>query len=367
VAIWPQQDYGRRVMLGAIEYGRSRALGEIELLSIQKFDELRERTAALDGTIVVLDPRDTKYIEPIRGTKVFVPRLSAPGRCPSVAADARAAAEMTAQHFLSRHICKLAVLAPSDAPFATEFRAAFAAAVAAAGADLLDAPSFTGRFPVAASSAESWMRSLPSSCGLAGLLDSTALNLARLAAACGRQVPRDIAIMGSGDDNFLCMLSRPTLTGLSIPAERIGYLAAELLDRKLRGEPVQSIRVAPVGVTFRESTDTLAIRDEAVAEAMRYVHSHASDPITVADVSRSVGIPRTTLQTRFRILVGRSIHEEIVLCRLNMAKSMLANTADPIKKIAVSVGIPDLPHFSRFIRKHTGHPPRVYRWKLGGE
>lgn len=75
--------------------------------------------------------------------------------------------------------------------------------------------------------------------------DMMALGVLIEARACGREVPRDLAVVGFGDLNFAADLE-PALTTVRISATRIGQLAAETLVQRLRGQ-MATERVVDVG------------------------------------------------------------------------------------------------------------------------
>ncbi len=79
-----------------------------------------------------------------------------------------------------------------------------------------------------------------------------------------------------------------------MPAERIGYQAAVLLDRLLAGAkpPDRPVLLPPTGVAIRQSSDILAIDDPEVAAAARLIHQHGHKPIRVSDLLNEVSISR---------------------------------------------------------------------------
>src|SRR6185312_340234 len=87
--------------------------------------------------------------------------------------------------------------------------------------------------------------------------------------ACQRvklNVPEEVAVIGVDDDPLLCELCDPPLSSVVPNPERIGYEAAELLDRLMDGKAdVGSLpderRIPPLGVVARLSTDVLMIDD----------------------------------------------------------------------------------------------------------
>jgi AraC-like DNA-binding protein len=111
-------------------------------------------------------------------------------------------------------------------------------------------------------------------------------------------------------------------------ARRIGYEAAALLDRLMRGEPEPAVplSIPPLEVITRLSADVNAIADPDVAAAMRFIREHACEGIGVDEVLAQVPVSRSVLQRRFRSLLGRSIHAVIAAVRLQRAKQLLVET-----------------------------------------
>ena len=75
-----------------------------------------------------------------------------------------------------------------------------------------------------------------------------------------------MAILGVNDDEFECVVARPNLSSIAIPARRIGYDAAALLENLMAGEPrpQSDITLQPLGVVSRRSTEAEATEDEIV-------------------------------------------------------------------------------------------------------
>ena len=75
--------------------------------------------------------------------------------------------------------------------------------------------------------------------------------------------------------------------------------------------------IPPLGIATRQSTDVLVIEDRNVARAIHYIRQNACNGIQVKDVLRVVPQSRTLLESRFKRLIGRTPHEEILRVRLN--------------------------------------------------
>src|SRR5262245_34964718 len=64
-----------------------------------------------------------------------------------------------------------------------------------------------------------WVLSLPKRVGVATFYDMWGLQLSEVCREVGLHVPEDVAIVGMGNDDLLCELSRPSLSSVAVPAE----------------------------------------------------------------------------------------------------------------------------------------------------
>jgi len=118
-------------------------------------------------------------------------------------------------------------------------------------------------------------------------------------------------------------------------------------------------------VVTRQSTDILAVEDQEVAEAMRFIRQHSKRIIQVSDVVDSVGLSRRVLQQRFRRILGRSVYDEIKRCRLEQIALMLAETDLSISQVASAFGYAGIEKLSRYFQREKGMTPLAYRKQYG--
>ncbi|MCG8650555.1 MAG: substrate-binding domain-containing protein, partial [Pirellulales bacterium] len=208
-----------------------------------------------------------------------------------------------------------------------------------------------------------WLRGLPNPCGLMAAYDSLARRLVDLCREAGRSVPDSIAVLGVDDDPLLCQLASPPLTSIIPDAQRAGYVAAELLDKMMSGHavPPAGTLLPPLGIVTRRSTDTMAIDDEDVELAARYILQHACDGIQVTDVVAITKLTRRVLELRFKAAIGKTPHQMIIDTRLTKAELLLRETTLPLDRIADRCGIEYPEYLSVLFRKHRGTTPGQYR------
>ncbi|NBX30287.1 helix-turn-helix domain-containing protein, partial [bacterium] len=170
------------------------------------------------------------------------------------------------------------------------------------------------------------------------------------------------------DDELLCGLASPPLSSVIPDSSGAGRLAAELLESLLRGERLERDEwlLPPVGIATRQSTDVLAIEDELVVAAVRFIREHACEGIKVADVVRGLGTGRRALESRFTRRVGHTPHEEIARVQFRRVEQFLAETDLPLAAIAARTGFKHTEYLTvSFTRRHGVSPSRWRRDRRG--
>jgi LacI family transcriptional regulator len=188
----------------------------------------------------------------------------------------------------------------------------------------------------------------------------------RVLEACGRagvMIPDQVAVIGSGNDETICEFCDPPLSSVVPGYRQVGYEAARMLDRLMRGAvaPSAPLYLKPLGVVTRQSTDVIAVEDPDTAAAVRFIREHACDGVRVQDVAEHCLLSRTELKRRFRRFLGRSVLDQIVRDRLNRAAQLLADTELPIAQIARLSGFSNQQRMGVVFRAKLGITPAQYR------
>ncbi|GIW76115.1 MAG: hypothetical protein KatS3mg104_1178 [Phycisphaerae bacterium] len=172
-----------------------------------------------------------------------------------------------------------------------------------------------------------------------------------------------MAVIGADNDELICAVANPLLSSVIIDDFQRGYQAARVLDQMMTGHagPVEPVWIEPAGVVSRALTDILAIKDQMVASALRFIRDHACEGINVMDVVNHVPLSRSMLERCFRSCINRSIKDEILRIRLNRAIEMLSLTDIEPKKIAAQVGFRTQSYMESVFRVRLGRTPGSYR------
>jgi LacI family transcriptional regulator len=197
--------------------------------------------------------------------------------------------------------------------------------------------------------------------------DLNALTTIRLVRDLGYLVPEEVAVVGVDDTEILCDLAPVQLSSVNCNFEQQGYEAAALLERLMNGgaAPAEPIIISPRGVTWRRSTDTLAIPDLDTAKALRFLRDHHSEPIAIKNVRAELTGSLRHVQGVFRKHVGRTMAEELTRLRVTHAKELLADPKMKIDSIALASGFASRFHFIRSFQRVMAQSPSAYRRSLG--
>lgn len=135
----------------------------------------------------------------------------------------------------------------------------------------------------------------------------------------------------------------------------LGSAAMEVLARVF-GTATDNDSIDPATQPFSR-----VVQDRIVAEAIRSIWNHAQERLTVAEVVSSLPVSRRSLERRFQNVVGHTILDEIVRCRVERAKRLLRETDLPLKAIASQVGFSSVHRMARVFDRSVGQPPATYR------
>ena len=168
-----------------------------------------------------------------------------------------------------------------------------------------------------------WLRSLPRP---VALLAFDSLQARRITEACelgGINVPHEVAVLGGEHDRLSCTISKPQLSSIDHTPQIVGYKAAELLAALIRGEapPQETIYVPVTRVIACQSTDTIAVEDDLLASAVRYIKEHCHRRISISDILSAVPMSRRAMEKGFQKHLGRSPAEEVRRVRCGTRRS----------------------------------------------
>ena len=289
-------------------------------------------------------------------------------RFPRVTTDLKASGRLAAEYFLARGYRHGAYISLSDLPYVSAQQQAFTAALAAAGGScaVYSVRAHHGAEPdwnLDLGKVGAWLRDLPRPLGLLSWNASCSRDALYAAQMAGLLVPEDVAILSGTDDDLFCEFSHVPLSGIRPPAEQIGHQAALVLHRLMRGgrPPRRPLLLAPLGITTRQSTDTLALADPALVKAVNFIRANAGRRFGIDDVARHAGVSRRLLEGRFASQLRRTPVQEVQRVRLEKAKDLLYRTDLPIPDVAETSGFGSPEYFAYVFKRTQQCSPLRYR------
>ncbi len=215
-------------------------------------------------------------------------------------------------------------------------------------------------------SIRNWLMALPRPIGIMTGTDIWGRRLNILMNRWGIRVPEDVSVISVDNDSLVCETAIPSLSSVAVPWRNVGAEAARLMAAAFESPvggtgPAPLILLPPSGVVSRRSSDMLAVSDENVADALRFIRDNATKSLGVKDILKHVPVGRHTLQRAFRKHVGRTMLDEVHRVRIERAKSLLVTTDLSIPEVALRCGFSGAPKLTNLFRRETATTPGKYR------
>lgn len=175
-------------------------------------------------------------------------------------------------------------------------------------------------------------------------------------------VPSDVAILGTGDDEFITELLPGGLSSVRFNYYQVGFLAAQSLSQLLAGHAVPSLQlVPPLEISARGSTDTLATADADVLAAMQYIRENYQETLTTDTIAQAVLVSPRTLLRKFKESMGRGPGEEVRRVRTEQARQLIVGTDLPLSQIAYECGLNSQSQLGKQIQRYYHMTPGELR------
>ncbi|HOI53933.1 MAG TPA: substrate-binding domain-containing protein [Phycisphaerae bacterium] len=329
-----------------------------------------KRLLAWKPDAVILNKARREWADLFRGTGIVSVNWSGspePEGMPTVRPDDVAVGRMAARHLLSRGLKHFAYWGGDATLFSRRRWLGFTEALTAAGIPerniaRIDLEDINDWRPSRASQVQT-IRELPRPLGMLAVTDAQALYASDMIQDEGLRIPDDVALMGVDNDALFCKMALPRLTSVIMPAFAIGRRVVRLLADILAGKASDSplVELPPLGVAVRGSTDILAIRDEVVAAALRFVYANADRNISVENVRDACLISRRNLEQRFRKHMGKSPADVIRQTRMERVQYLLLNTEMSVEEIAEGCGFCSTSYLVCSFRREMGITPTQFR------
>ena len=346
--------YGRRAGVGVRRFAHARPSWELRVWepALENLKSLaRWRPHGLVGYLK--DPALSQRLSRWKIPVVNISQARDRSRFPLVSVDNRGIGRVAAQYLMGLGGRRFAVVGGRTAAYARLREQGFLEALRAERKKGIVIRS-TGR---------SELESLPKPVAIFACHDFLAYHLSRRCAEAPYLIPDEVAILAADNEEESSTLTRPPLSSIPIPSERVGFEAAALLERLLLGErsPEAPVLIPPPLVVERESTRESGGGDPVVAAALAYVSRHAHEGIDVDHVVQNVPASRRTLERRFLERTGRTLGQHLRRTRALPIKRLLSETGLTLEEIARREGFHSAQHLYEFFRGLEGCSPGAYR------
>jgi len=315
-------------------------------------DELRE----FDGTIGMFSSQ--KEADRVRACQKAIVNVSNRGlQIPSVVNDDLAIGRLAAEYLLNKGYKHFAFIGDNYTLLSRERREGFRAAIEATGRPC------TLLIEKKDPELREWLKATEVSTAVLCTDDQTSFRLVRNCWMLEIPIPQHLAVLGVNNDETYCLSSSIGLSSVMLASEKIGFMAAELLDKLLSGKTSEDtlVRVPPLNVISRVSTDMQSIQDNLVRKALWYIQENVHRSIRVNDLLDYLSVSRRTLERRFRDKLGHSPHFAINRARVEVAKKLLEATDMKMEDVAEHCGFSEARILYRNFRLVTSVSPARYR------
>ncbi|MBC8096034.1 MAG: XylR family transcriptional regulator [Akkermansiaceae bacterium] len=193
--------------------------------------------------------------------------------------------------------------------------------------------------------------------------DDHALDVLESCQSADIAIPEQVAIAGAENSLLAPDAMLTPISSVDTNLEQLGYTGAALLEKLMNGgaPPEQPIRVPAAGLITRKSSDLLALNHKGVANSLRFIWEHCHEPISVKDLVGAAAMSRRGLHKAFLDNLGRTPGQELQRMRIERAKRLLSETDQKVEIVAGMCGFQSANSFCVAFKQATGASPRHFR------
>ena len=206
------------------------------------------------------------------------------------------------------------------------------------------------------------------SVGFFAFQDTAAAEMISICLKNNLRVPENIAVLGVDNDDLVNQGLSVQLSSVDSDQEGLGRAAARALQKLLASNSTASsgsiVRHPPKGVVSRLSTDSYAVANPLVANALHWIKNHFYDGIQATDVAEAMGVTQQGLQKAFANCYSKSPGQEIRYQRTHAVAHLLQTTEANLDEIAKNCGYYSVNSLINSFRAEHGTTPGNYRKRL---
>ncbi len=358
------QSWSRSILKGILSYAQE--VGPWHVWFSTDFNQQQKDSPPKwqgHGVIACVRPENEQFFNELNLPIVNVSDDPYPTfKAPRVQTDDRVGTRLAVQHLIERGLRNIGYIGPKDPSNAERYCKLYNEAASELG-HVCHNFQFEHENPAYSQQLKQWLINTPKPIGLTVWGHGYAREVMALCLESQISVPHDIAVLSGSYDELFSHACFPSLSGILLPTESIGYQAARTLDLMMKEQDhgAPETLIPPKGVVARLSTDTLAIEDPKLIKVINFIRAHAFESITMDDILREVPMARRSLERRFRQTFNHSPVDEIRRLRIDKARKLLAETDLQMQEIAESCGYATYNYLTHVFKKTTGMTPRKYR------
>lgn len=308
----------------------------------------------------------------LRRPKIEVFYYGSPAKHTTISTDHAAIAKLAAEYLVELGLRNFAFVGSSNYAFSEMRRQSFAEALhklpilkrgpsaGAYGLEYFDRSDPNWRRHTA-----SWLQALPRPIGIFAANDLFATEILQELMQHDWRIPEDAALLGVDDDELQCTLAYPPLSSIQPGFRQIGRAAAHALGQlfTVADLPPTAIRIPPLRVVVRQSTDITHISDKHIAAALQFIRANPTRNMTVKELMHRLPTNRRYLERAFVQILGRTLMEEIHRVRIIKIKELLM-AGKTIQQISHEMQFSSPKYMTTLFHRLTGTTPSAFQATL---
>ncbi len=128
---------------------------------------------------------------------------------------------------------------------------------------------------------------------------------------------------------------------------------------------LEDLRILLPNILFESAIEVE--RDPLMDEIGDYIKRNLASELCLNDLCSQFHISKNTLYQRFRERYNCTVNSYITDCRIELAKTLLEQSDEPIYMVAEKTGFGNGTYFSKVFKTNTGYLPTQYRKSRNGQ
>ena len=215
-------------------------------------------------------------------------------------------------------------------------------------------------------SLDQWLLELPKPIAILAAHDPRGAILLQRLQLLQIDVPKQVAVMSINNDSQTCEFANPSLSSIQRNEEKVGFLAAKVLDQCIKGDTTKvNMVIPPLAVVERDSTRTLALENVHLQKAIDYMQTQIYKDLSVEQVAQHIGKSRRWLELSMKEAL--QVSPKQIYSKIKTESVLDSLRRDPdvkIHNLAKEFGIRNTQVLNRMLVSQTGQGVAAWKRKL---